>query len=85
MADVHRQIFFFSSYSDHKAKVYESHTTYSALAAAFYPSLFTSLILVDPVIANPNDKHLHDFTSDLAVGALNRRDTWTSRCVLLAP
>jgi len=55
--------------------------TYSSLAAAFYPSLFTSLILVDPVVLRPNDRKLLrvDNTSDLAFGALGRRDTWPSR------
>ena len=53
--------------------------TYSSLAAAFYPALFTSLILVDPVITSPNDRTHRDHASDLAFGALRRRDTWPSR------
>ncbi|KIM43145.1 hypothetical protein M413DRAFT_26330 [Hebeloma cylindrosporum] len=56
----------------------------SSLAAAFYPSLFTSLILIDPVIISPNDRKGREGRGpDLASGALSRRDTWPSRAAAL--
>ncbi|KAI6138208.1 Alpha/Beta hydrolase protein [Pisolithus thermaeus] len=48
----------------------------SAFAALNFPKLFSSLILVDPVIFNYGS---HDLGFKLASGALMRRDTWRSR------
>lgn len=50
--------------------------TTSALAAVNFPKLFSSLILVDPVVVNYGS---YDFGSELIRGALIRRDTWSSR------
>ncbi|KAJ8521478.1 hypothetical protein ONZ45_g1827 [Pleurotus djamor] len=53
----------------------------STLAALTYPSLFSSLILVDPVIIKPHyyedmkDTHI----IDMAYGAIMRRASWKSR------
>ena len=47
----------------------------SANAACVRPNLFLSLTLVDPVIMPDYPK-----MSNLAVGALTRRQTWPSRC-----
>ena len=52
-----------------------------SLAAAMFPQLFTSLILIDPIILRPWEKK-HLATIEFMVkGALNRRDTWSSRYV----
>ncbi|KAI6037055.1 Alpha/Beta hydrolase protein [Pisolithus microcarpus] len=48
----------------------------SAMAALNFPKLFSSLILVDPVIFNYGS---YDSGCKLASGALMRRDTWRSR------
>ncbi|KIN97917.1 hypothetical protein M404DRAFT_867768 [Pisolithus tinctorius Marx 270] len=48
----------------------------SVLAALNFPKLFSSLILVDPVIFNYG---CHDLGFKLARDALMRRDTWCSR------
>ncbi|KAL4076721.1 Alpha/Beta hydrolase protein [Scleroderma yunnanense] len=52
--------------------------TTSILAALNFPKLFSSLILVDPVIT----EHVENFVrllSKVAVGALTKRNTWSSR------
>ena len=55
---------------------------FSSLAASLYPNLFHSLVLIDPVIHQPQDLSVLKFhTSFLVQGALNRRDTWSSRQV----
>ncbi|KAF8958109.1 Alpha/beta hydrolase family-domain-containing protein [Flammula alnicola] len=51
----------------------------STLAASLYPNLFSSLYLIDPVIIKPHDHDKRLMRQDLAMGALNRRDTWSSR------
>ncbi|KAL0946116.1 hypothetical protein HGRIS_012381 [Hohenbuehelia grisea] len=53
----------------------------SVLAALTYPRLFSSIILVDPVIVQPR---LYENTNDpflekMSLGAIVRRDTWESR------
>ena len=56
--------------------------TLSSLAASLYPNLFHSLVLIDPVILQPldlSDLKLH--VTSLTLGALNRRDSWSSRQV----
>ena len=56
---------------------------YRTLAALNYPRLFSSLILVDPIIGFSGvfitDRAEH--VSKLVSGTLVRRDTWPSRCV----
>jgi pimeloyl-ACP methyl ester carboxylesterase len=42
-----------------------------------YPALFSSLIMIDPVIIHPGSDQ--KYTIALIRGALNRRDGWTSR------
>ena len=55
---------------------------FSSLAASLYPNLFHSLVLMDPVIFQPHDlSDLKLHTSFFVQGALNRRDTWSSRQV----
>ncbi|TFK31945.1 Alpha/beta hydrolase family-domain-containing protein [Crucibulum laeve] len=60
----------------------------SALAAIIHPQLFSSIVLVDPVIIKPTDdinSMLHDpHTSTLVLGSLTRRETWSSREEALA-
>lgn len=55
----------------------------STLAALTYPRLFSSLILVDPIIIRPG--HFEEcedaYLVALALGALQRRDVWPSRYV----
>jgi len=51
----------------------------STLAATIYPQLFDSLYLIDPVILQPYNEPKPYKIRDLAVGALNRRETWSSR------
>ncbi|KAF8651171.1 hypothetical protein AX16_004826, partial [Volvariella volvacea WC 439] len=53
----------------------------SAIAAAHYPRLFTSLILIDPVILEPDlsSMPVNKHSDNLAHGALQRRETWKSR------
>lgn len=59
----------------------------STLAALTHPALFSSLILIDPVIVKP--KHNISVESvaagRLVLGALMRRDTWPSQYVTLSP
>ncbi|KAI6002048.1 Alpha/Beta hydrolase protein [Pisolithus albus] len=50
--------------------------TTSIQAALNFPKLFSSLIVVDPVVVNHGS---HDFGPELVRGALVRRDTWPSR------
>jgi len=56
-----------------------------ALAALTYPKLFSSLVLVDPVIVMPKgdiEKEINDpnpVIAGLTLGAITRRDTWASR------
>ncbi|KAF9523217.1 Alpha/beta hydrolase family-domain-containing protein [Crepidotus variabilis] len=50
-----------------------------ALAACAFPALFTSLILVDPVITEPHETAQKGKALDLAKSALNRREEWPSR------
>ncbi|KAK2464528.1 hypothetical protein APHAL10511_003507 [Amanita phalloides] len=59
----------------------------TALAALFHPNLFSSLVLIDPVITMPfwpgtRVPRIHP--DDLAVAALARRDGWSSRSEALA-
>ncbi|KAJ7063482.1 hypothetical protein C8F01DRAFT_79178 [Mycena amicta] len=51
----------------------------SAWAAVIEPRLFTSLMLVDPVIICSNDLSSAPGRPTLAQGALARRDSWPSR------
>ncbi|KAL4071778.1 Alpha/beta hydrolase family-domain-containing protein [Scleroderma citrinum] len=55
--------------------------TTSILAALNFPKLFSSLILVDPVIGfnSRSAKETDGNTSNLTLGALIRRDIWPSR------
>jgi hypothetical protein len=50
-----------------------------ALAACIFPALFTSLILVDPVILEPADLGQLTKSDGLAFGALGRREQWPSQ------
>ena len=55
---------------------------FRSLAASLYPNLFHSLVLIDPVIDQP--QNLSDMklrASSFVQAALNRRDTWSSRRV----
>jgi len=49
------------------------------LAASLYPNLFHSLVLIDAVIHFPLDPIDVKLASPFLSGALNRRDTWSSR------
>ncbi|KAH0578424.1 hypothetical protein H2248_003572 [Termitomyces sp. 'cryptogamus'] len=53
----------------------------STLAALIQPRLFSSLILIDPVIIKPTGSLIYDSKpkSDLVRGAVTRRETWSSR------
>ncbi|KAF8632402.1 hypothetical protein AX17_004843 [Amanita inopinata Kibby_2008] len=52
----------------------------SALAALTNPDLFSSLILLDPVIVKPlKPEDPKDHTDRLTLGALARRETWKSK------
>jgi len=54
----------------------------SALAALTYPQLFSSLILIDPIIIQPVDGSkaiFHEHHVQLTLGALMRRETWDSQ------
>ncbi|KAG5644670.1 hypothetical protein DXG03_007969 [Asterophora parasitica] len=53
----------------------------SALAALTQPKLFSSIILIDPVIVKPTGHLIHksEHTDRLVVGAILRRETWPSR------
>ncbi|KAF4612863.1 hypothetical protein D9613_011151 [Agrocybe pediades] len=51
----------------------------STLAATIYPQLFDALYLIDPVILQPYNQPKPYVLRDLASGALNRRETWSSR------
>lgn len=55
-----------------------------ALAALTCPHLFSSLVLIDPVIVKPVGQLIHDspHANQLVLGALLRRETWSSRQVL---
>jgi len=56
----------------------------SVLAALTYPVLFSSLILVDPVIAPKRTEEMRgDRIWDLTLGALQRRETWNTRAEAL--
>jgi hypothetical protein len=55
-----------------------------------FPNLFSSLILIDPVIVKPPDTKpgyadSQPHTDNLILGALMRRDTWSSKYVLTPP
>ncbi|KAF9037768.1 Alpha/Beta hydrolase protein [Panaeolus papilionaceus] len=50
----------------------------SALAALMHPILFKSLMLIDPVIIAPGIRRPVAGHNDLALGALSRRDQWSS-------
>ena len=58
------------------------------LAAQMFPKLFSSLVLIDPVIVKPPSTEqeyaegTQERTDNLILGALMRRDTWSSRSVL---
>ncbi len=56
------------------------------LAAIYHPALFSSLILVDPVILYPKPPYAtRDGNSNtLAVGALGRRWVWRSKLLLFS-
>lgn len=57
------------------------YLSHRILAALNYPKLFSSLILVDPIISM-NDLFVeenYDHIYKLAFGALARRSTWPSR------
>ena len=55
----------------------------SALAAIHKPNLFSSLILIDPVITKPrwpdDPPPPRSYTGQLSLSALSRRDGWSSR------
>ena len=51
----------------------------SALAACTSPALFTSLVLVDPVIIEPGDFGQIFKSDQLAFSALCRREQWASK------
>ncbi|KAG6877792.1 hypothetical protein C0993_003886 [Termitomyces sp. T159_Od127] len=55
----------------------------STLAALIQPKLFSSLILIDPIIIKPTGTggslNESGLKSTLVLGALTRRDTWSSR------
>ncbi|KAG6860707.1 hypothetical protein C0995_008292 [Termitomyces sp. Mi166 len=53
----------------------------SALAALTQPKLFSSVILIDPVILKPTGSLIHESEQKnrLVFGALTRRETWSSR------
>lgn len=57
----------------------------STLAAQMFPKLFSALVLVDPVIVKPPSTEqeyaegTQARTDNLILGALMRRDTWSSR------
>ncbi|KAF9224817.1 alpha/beta-hydrolase [Gyrodon lividus] len=50
----------------------------SLRAALDFPKLFSSIILVDPVIVQPYT-YLPDYLSVMVLGAFSRRDRWSSR------
>ncbi len=54
-------------------------------AALENPKLFSSLILIDPVIIKPYDREEQGLvdvrTTGLILGALNRRTTWSSKYI----
>ncbi|KAF8902571.1 hypothetical protein CPB84DRAFT_1775707 [Gymnopilus junonius] len=50
----------------------------STLAASFFPALFHTLILIDPVVVEPYDDTKGKSNSFVG-GALSRRETWSSR------
>ncbi|KAG6877793.1 hypothetical protein C0993_003887 [Termitomyces sp. T159_Od127] len=53
----------------------------STLAALIQPKLFSSLILIDPIIIKPtgSSNHKSKHVNNLVRGALTRRQTWSSR------
>ena len=54
----------------------------SSLAASLYPNLFHSLVLIDPVILQPqNLSDLNHYITPFIQGALSRRETWSSKQV----
>lgn len=53
--------------------------TSSALAALNYPKLFSSLILVDPIISGDKTNRSVDEVVRFAVNAITRRNFWSSR------
>ena len=53
-------------------------TIISAIAAANEPSLFSDIVLVDPVIA-PGYVDRSGPTRKLLAGAVSRRDHWSTR------
>ena len=61
------------------------------LAAQMFPKLFSSLVLIDPVIVKPPSTEqeyaegTQERTDNLILGALMRRDTWSSKSVLTPP
>ncbi|KAF8734669.1 hypothetical protein AX14_003179 [Amanita brunnescens Koide BX004] len=60
----------------------------NALAAIHNPNLFSSLILIDPVITKPrwpdDPPPPRSYTGQLSLSALSRRDGWSSRSEALA-
>lgn len=62
----------------------------STLAAQMFPNLFSSLILIDPVIVKPPSTEqeyaegTQAGTDNLILGALMRRDTWSSKAEALS-
>ena len=56
-----------------------------------FPKLFSSLVLIDPVIVKPPSTEqeyaegTQERTDNLILGALMRRDTWSSKYVLTPP
>jgi hypothetical protein len=58
--------------------------SFSALAALTQPQLFSSLVLIDPIIVQPtngSNTTFHEQHQQLTFGALMRRETWDSRRV----
>jgi hypothetical protein len=69
------------------ARLASNRILYSTLAALTHPALFSSLILIDPVIVKPkNDITIESVAAgQLVLGALMRRDTWPSQYIPLSP
>lgn len=67
-----------------KISVLSHVKSFSALAALTHPQLFSSLVLIDPIIVQPMDGSnttFHEEHWQLTFGALMRRETWDSRLV----
>ncbi|KAG1737510.1 uncharacterized protein EDB91DRAFT_1290408, partial [Suillus paluster] len=65
-----------------KAKGFSSRSLvtvgHSILAAVNFPALFSSMVLVDPVVVQ-NESYPDNYLPMMSVGALARRDCWPSR------